>query len=516
MRARLRLRVRTRTTPRPGRTSAPIITVWNNPMPRKKAPTVDERLGSLDRDQLEALVRRLLEHRPELEDVLHLPLPGEQLQVDPAYISGQVRRILHNMGSDWQASYRSQFELDPIKSVGDGYLEQDLVDDARGVYDAIAQAIIKVYEQIRDEESEIGRIVIDCAKGLGRCLERTSDSGQRKRLLADLFAIYRWDELETGGYGIADPVREVISAQANYEERRLLARWVRDALPVGDDKFMRWRRQRAGRFLMELEADRLDDDGLVELCEATDLATELAEHWLATDEVERALEVVRNAPGDEVFNLAIRVRAAGHQEEAVPVVAAHETALSPSNHRIRNWLAEQGYPHAEGLTELADALWRWEAQQDFDGFLALREIAQRVERWNDVLPRLYATLVADKPYQRHLVVRIMAAEGAVASALELLPGLKGQYRCTAVLELAAAAEEDWPEEAVKLHMEEVQRHLKTSHRARYRAAAEILERIRAILVRHDRHEQWLSLIQSIRDDHPRSKALHEELVAQGL
>jgi len=65
-------------------------------------------------------------------------------------------------------------------------------------------------------------------------------------------------------------------------------------------------------------------------------------------------------------------------------------------------------------------------------------------------------------------------------------------------------------------MEEVQRHLKTSHRARYRAAAEILSRIRAILVRHDRHEQWQSLIQSIRDDHPRSKVLHEELVAKGL
>lgn len=189
-------------------------------MPRKKAPTADERLGSLDCDQLEALVRRLLEHRPELEDVIHLPLPGEQLQVDPTLITGQVRRILRNMGSDWQASYRTQFELHPIVAVGDGYLERDLVDDARGVYVAVAQAIIEVYAQIRDEESEIGGIVVDCAKGLGRCLEHTSDTGHRETLLADLFTIYRWDELETGGYGIADPVREVLTAQANDDERR--------------------------------------------------------------------------------------------------------------------------------------------------------------------------------------------------------------------------------------------------------------------------------------------------------
>ena len=58
------------------------------------------------------------------------------------------------MGSDWQASYRAQFELDPIKTVGNGYLEQDLVDDARGVYVAIAQAIIEAYEQITGRDFE--------------------------------------------------------------------------------------------------------------------------------------------------------------------------------------------------------------------------------------------------------------------------------------------------------------------------------------------------------------------------
>ena len=485
-------------------------------MSRKKAPTVEKRLGSLDRDQLEALVRRLLEHRPELEDVIHLPLPGEQLQVDPMLITGQVRRILHKMGSDWQASYRTQFELHPIVAVGDGYLERGLVDDARGVYVAVARAIIEVYAQIRDEESEIGGIVVDCAEGLGRCLEHTSDTGHRERLLADLFAIYRWDELETGGYGIADPVREVLTEQANDDERRLVARWLRDALPEGDHQFTRWSRQHAGRFLLKLEADHLDDDRLIELCQATDLMTELVDHWLARDEVERAVAVVRDAPGDEVFNLANRVCAAGHGDEVVSVVATHETALDPSNHRIRSWLAEHGYPHTDDLADLADALAHWERRPKWEAFELVRQIAQRMDRWDSIRPRVHASLDSDKAFQRHLLVRILAGEGAVASALELLPSLKGQLRRTAVLELAAAAEEDWPEEAVKLHIEEVQRHLKTSHRARYRAAAEILARIRAILVRHDRHEQWQSLIQSIRDDHPRSTALHEELVAKGL
>ena len=485
-------------------------------MATRNTTSVDDRLRSLDRDQLMAVVRRLLEHRPELEDVIQLPLPGEQFRVDPENIAGQVRRILRNMGSDWRASYRAQFELNPIVSVGDGYLDQNLVEDARGVYVAVAKTILDVYTQIRDEESEIGGIVIECALGLGRCLERTTDAQQREHLLADLFAIYRWDELESGGYGMADPVREVIKEHASSTERVLIARWIRAALPVGDDQYIRWRRQHAGRFLLELEADHLEDAALVELCRATDLSAELIDHWLALGEVNRAVDVVHHAPDDEVFDLANRLCKAGHETAVVPIVAAHETVLSPTNHRIRSWLAEHGSPDAEILTELVEALRRWDRHQSFDGFQRVRQIAQRTGRWDAVRPRIYASLASDKATPRHLLVRVLVAEGDVASALELLPGLKGQLRRTAVLDLAPAAEDEWPEEAVKLHMEEVQRHLKTTQRARYRKAAEILARIRAILLRHDRHEQWQAMIQSIRDDYPRSQALQEELAAKGL
>ncbi|MFM9994830.1 MAG: hypothetical protein ACKVU4_03405 [Phycisphaerales bacterium] len=49
-----------------------------------------------------------------------------------------------------------------------------------------------------------------CVAGLGRCLAATTDRATREGLLSDVFAVYRWDALDHGGYGMDDAPRKVL------------------------------------------------------------------------------------------------------------------------------------------------------------------------------------------------------------------------------------------------------------------------------------------------------------------
>ena len=121
---------------------------------------LDARLDSLDRDQLAALVRRLLLHSPELEDLVHLTLPGEEVPPDPRGIAAQATAVLLGMGSDWRASTLAERQLAPLVDIGDGLLQRGRVADAGVAYAAVAKGILARYTGIWDNESEVAGVVI--------------------------------------------------------------------------------------------------------------------------------------------------------------------------------------------------------------------------------------------------------------------------------------------------------------------------------------------------------------------
>ena len=82
------------------------------------AAPLDARIEALTRDQLATLVRRLVRHDPDLEDLVHLPLPGEASRVDGGRIRDQVGRNVQGIGWDWRASSRAERELWPIVMTG--------------------------------------------------------------------------------------------------------------------------------------------------------------------------------------------------------------------------------------------------------------------------------------------------------------------------------------------------------------------------------------------------------------
>ena len=256
------------------------------------------RLATLNRDQLVALVERLVARHPDLADLAHLPLPGEAKRADGEGVRAHVTRILLTMGDDWRASSRAQYELFPIVAMADDYRNQGLLDDARIVYRAIIDAILAVYERIRDEESEIGGVVGDCIEGLGNCLDATSDSDLRTRLLRDAFEVYAWDTVAHGGYGMDGPPEKLLISRTTAPEKALVAGWIQAALTVPSGR-PKYGAQYAGKLMLQLVGDQQDATSRESTYRIAGMDVELVDLLLAQGRTDDALAQTVREPGRE-------------------------------------------------------------------------------------------------------------------------------------------------------------------------------------------------------------------------
>lgn len=410
---------------------------------------LDTRLDALDRDQLVALVHRLVDHAPALEELAHLPLPGEREPVEGAVIGRQVAQILGSMRFEWRAAGPARRELWPLVALGSSYVEPGDIRDARTVFLAVIHGIQAYYHRIWDEESQIAEVANDCAQGLGRCLASARDD-ERETLLRDLFAIYRWDRLEHGGYGMGETPERILLAQARPAERARIASWVREALPAGEREHGRWRRQDAGRFVLTLLGPTVDAAELDHLYAETSLDGPRLELLLAQGRAEEAVALVRGADAGALLGLADRLVTAGLVSEAEAAVRDHGLLLDWINSCARDWLQRRGVSLPANLDELAKEVWMFQRHPTTAGYDRLRAEARAAGRWPGVLTQLGELQGSAKKLQP-LQARIRAELGDAQGALAAMDGLEGgAWRPTAIA-VAAALEHSRPDEAARLY-----------------------------------------------------------------
>ncbi len=451
-------------------------------MPRAPDP-LDPRLAALDRDQLEALVRRLVSREPDLEDLVHLPLPGERQRADGRHMAAQVSRILLTMGDDWRASSRAERELWPLVEIGTQYLDQGAPDDARTVFVAISITILRHYEQIRDEESEVAGIVGQCVEGLGRCLAVATSAAEREALLRDVFAVYRWDALDHGGYGMDDAPRRVLLGEATPEERSTIATWVREAMPRGSANHGRWRRQHGGRFVLELVGRELDDAGREALFAEADLDGARLDLLLAQGRELEAVRMVRDAASDSLVGLADKLVAAGLLDAARSAVRDHLSVLEPDNHRVRDWLVKHGVPLPANVDALVEAVRWFQLRPNIRSYQDLRREAGDAGRWPAVLG-LVGNVDPQRKNLQPVRARIRADLGDSAGALAELEGLTGSSWKSAVADVAGSLAATHPGVAAELYRTLIDALVAHGTKAAGKQAAEVRLRLAALETRH--------------------------------
>lgn len=276
-----------------------------------------------DKDELIALIRRMLRQAPELEVLLELP-PARSAAAegegngDGPPAGAEVYRdraiaAFRRSGEERRPPHIVAIDLDVIKGLGDEALEAGDHSAASVVYQGVLAGILARYATAHDDDGEIAQVVDECVEGLGCCLDLEEDPARRESSLGAMFAVYRFD-IDQGGVGLGDEVPGLILNDAGTEEKARVAGWVRDALATADGH----RRRLLGAFLLDLEAESLDDDAYLAICRETGRSIDLIDRLLSLgrdDEARAALEEVDDAERDEAADLfakhARRGRTAG-------------------------------------------------------------------------------------------------------------------------------------------------------------------------------------------------------------
>lgn len=415
-------------------------------------PTVTEplraRLDALDRAQLIALVLRLVDASPDLADLVHLPLPGETRPLDTGPLSARVTTILRTMGDDWRASYRAQFELDPLVALAQERLDAGALDDARRAFRAIIDAILACYVEVRDEESEIANVVCDCLAGLGRVLDATSVPSQRAAILRDIFDVFAWDRIQHGGYGVSGPVEDLLVHHTSADEKAQVLAWIHAARPVGDPQRSGWGRRAAGELCLALMGDDPEPSAVATVLHWAGLTRRHIEHLLAAGRRDDAVLALVGASADLCGGADLLVEA-GLRDEAVHALLSHPRLLDDEGRSIPAWLKRHGQD-ASGIEELAWQVSRFRRHPTIGEWDRIRARAEQLGLWAAAAPRLVGAVDDSRVAVQPVRARALAAVGRLDDAMRVWSTLNESAKVKCGLAIARDAACSRPEVARSL------------------------------------------------------------------
>jgi len=498
--------------------AAALLLTWlHDPQAFLEVEGLESALARRNPVELVALIRKMIQRYPDLETLLELPTAGDagaEKPLDPEVIRRQVSNAFHRAGDEWGAIAGIALDLQNLVDLGDDYAQREDWRNAATVYCTVAHEVLEHYGLVEDEEGDLQPIVDQCVKGLGRCLEVSEDPAQREGLLRALFDVYRWD-VDYGGIDMGYEAPEIILDRATSEEQQRVAEWVQEALPTGDSWGDDYQRQILGGFLLHLLGARLDDDTFLNLCRETGRLQDLVDRLLELDRVEEAVAEACRAEDYDLLGLASVFVSHGRAEMAERLI--RERTQTSHDSRLTAWLKERALARgdlAEALRFAESLFWEFPTVA---AYKEVSELAQGLGQW-EALRAEYLSRLADER-KWGLLTEIHLLDGEVDRALttvEQIAGWDRWARNPLVLQVAEAAEESRPRDAIRLYMAVAEQLINARGRGSYAQAAIYLLRVRALYGHLSEEEVWRSLISNIREQNRRLRALQEELNQAGL
>src|SRR3989344_3748402 len=227
--------------------TAALLLTWNaHPEEFPEVPDVDKTLSALEKDELINLLKRMLRFDPQLELMLQTP---EQHSDDPKMYEKQTDEVFRRSRTRWPGEIVLAGELSAIKETGDSFIKKRQYSLATAVYEGVSISIMS-HLYIFPEEEDISPVINECVEGLAECLEHEGNDTTRLKILKAMFVIYRKDMDVFGGIGISDEIPEIIEKYITDPERKLVAKWVHDAISTIKND---WSRKEYVNFLDKLE-----------------------------------------------------------------------------------------------------------------------------------------------------------------------------------------------------------------------------------------------------------------------
>jgi catechol 2,3-dioxygenase-like lactoylglutathione lyase family enzyme len=457
-------------------------------------------------------------------------------------------------------------ELLAVKKTADSLAQQRDYLGAATIYETLVKGIFEQSHLYFDEEAEyedyydeegyypeeegLDELVGECIEELGNCLaDKQADRVAREKIIEVLFDIYQHDLHAGNSLGFTTSASEQLVEYTTPLERQTIAAWIRDVLTDEEEEVSSSQRKAYGKFLLDLEKDTLDDETYLRICRETGRTSDLIDRLLTLGRIDEAARETQQV--DDYALLGLADLFVQHGQDAVaerlvrarisaPIRPAYITAglllqsqsiiagEEKPDWRILEWLQKyylvRGNHDAE--FEIVETLFR--TQPSLRRYQELRDLARRLGRWENVRPELLAFLEEAK--NTTLLIQIALDEGDIDHALQLLKGTvkKDRYGYTYIesygyygysniaLEVARAAEETRPHEAIELYRQYAERLIAMRDRKNYQAACTYLVKVRALYEKLGEGETWRSYITALREQNRNLRALKEELANAGL
>jgi tetratricopeptide (TPR) repeat protein len=385
---------------------------------------------------------------------------------------------------------------------------------------------------------------------LGNCLaSEQPDRVAREKIIEVLFDIYQHDLQAGNSLGFTTSASEQLVEYTTPLERQTIAMWIRDVLTDEEEEVSRSQRKAYGKFLLDLEKDTLDDETYLRICRETGRTSDLIDRLLTLGRIDEAARETQQVDDYALLGLAdlfvqhgqnavaerlVRARISAPIRPAYAMVGllvhsqvGREEEEKPDWH-VLEWLQKyyQTRGNHDAELEIVEMLFR--TQPSLSHYQELRNLARQLSRWEIVRPELLAFL--EQKRNTTLLIQIALDEGDIDHALQLLQGTikKDRYGYTydasygyyvygnIALEVAKAAEETRPHEAIELYQQYAERLIAMRDRKNYQAACTYLVKMRALYEKLDEGEAWTSYITALREQNRNLRALKEELANAGL
>ena len=533
-------------------------------------PPIADVLAGKSREELVILIESMLAADPNLEPLIELP-PPTAIAPDASPVDEvAIRRLIGNAFfdpeneeygggygryDDYAYGYDglsfATHELERVVGYADAYIEGGHWHNAMLVSVMLAEQLPSELDVYQDEEGELSDLLRRTDANLAACLEaqerlpaaeRFTDE-EHARLIDAILAIWEAD-LDGGGLDYCDGGPETIGALATPAEQERVRERLREMMlpAVGDSWKHQWHNRAVIGFLSLLngEAGLTDDELLAEYRNA-ELWDDAVALLLEMDRVEEAIGLASRkltaAPALMAF--ADRLLVSGDPERVKQAIALVDDRLweregqnVQEDQRLREWLEQQYLIHGspEKALELAKSRFKVSpCKATYDAVkLAALHPGQPGDPWLALRPTLITTL--GKSNGLYALIDIHLEEGEVADALKALakvemPGQNAQPAWGFVhlpsagsysARVAAAAETNFPDEAVRIYQRLAEQQIALRGRPAYQAAAAYLVRVMRILEGNGRAAEWQSFIADLRQRNKSLRALREELDALGL
>jgi hypothetical protein len=495
---------------------------------------MDAALEPLSRDEMSALIKRMIELYPSLAYLLVPTQPAAQkrkwVPFNAEFYRKQVEEIFYTTDRDsWGSEAAAAEPLLDIVEIGDDYVQQQNFGDAAKLYEIIVREILDNYDSFRwhAEEGDLDDVVKVCVEGLGKCLRgMPDDAATRKQILLLLFDVYDFDSnLENDMPVMSEKVPALLVRYTTPEERHMIAGWVREAFELEID----WSAEDVSEYyddlLLGLEADTIDDETFLRICRETENYNYLIERLLKRGKLDEALAEAVHVDTYDILEIADILCEYGQGAAAEHLI--EERAKQSDNANLLQWLQER-YQAAGNITGALDMAIRtfqaYPLSGTIESYREIRQLAQQLDRWETVRSELLAYL--QKSRHIELQIEIALDEGQIKQALDLLFAEKqtgnrsngpfGGNTFDVGIEVAQAAEGNYPQEAIEIYQAYVETLIEWRGRERYQVACQYLISVRKLYQKMGKNELWSEYIAKLREQNRNLPALKDELAKAKL